>query len=212
VENDVMKPTQFIETKEELEKVLGTPSETQVNKCIDHIDQHCRIWIERTPFIVISSINRTGMMDVSPKGDPAGFVKVLDEKTLAIPDRLGNRRGDTFLNVLERSSCAIIFIIPLRREVVRVSGDAKIAYDPKLLQSMAINDKIPDLALVVTVREAMFHCGKSIIRSNLWNPDAWDSIDGLPTYAQALRSHAKSSQSEDELQAIVTNNEEKRLY
>jgi len=152
------------------------------------------------------------LMDVSPKGDPPGFVKVLDEKTLAIPDRLGNRRADTFGNVLENPNCAIVFIIPLRREVVRVNGEAKIARDPDLLESMAVDGKIPDLALVVDVKEAMFHCGKAIIRSNLWNPDAWLPIDGLPTYAQALHSHADRSVTIADFQAVVTTNEENRPY
>ena len=112
----MLKPTQFIRTKEELEAILGTPSEGQVNKCIDHIDELCRTWIERTPFIVLSSVNAAGLMDVSPKGDPPGFVKVLDENTLAIPDRPGNRRADTFLNILERmlrrhrGECVLLYL------------------------------------------------------------------------------------------------------
>lgn len=208
----MLQPTQFIRTKEELEAILGTPSEGQVNKCIDHIDELCRTWIERTPFIVLSSVNAAGLMDVSPKGDPPGFVKVLDENTLAIPDRPGNRRADTFLNILENPNCAIIFIIPRRREVVRVNGEAKITRDPSLLQTMAVNNKVPDLALVIQVKEAMYHCGKAIIRSNLWEPDAWPSVDGLPTYAQALRGHANPPGTDEELQARLTRNEIERLY
>lgn len=207
-----MKPNHFVETKRELEEILGVPSESQANKVIDHIDGHCRTWIERTPFIVISSIDGAGRMDVSPKGDPAGFVKILDAKTLAIPDRLGNRRADTFRNILENPNCAVVFIIPLRREVVRVSGTARISRDPDLLRSMAVQGKVPDLAMVMTVVEAMFHCGKSIIRSNLWNPEAWLPINGLPTYAQALRVHANPTDSDAAIAAIVANNERNRLY
>lgn len=208
----MMKPEQFVDTKEALVAILGTPVEAQANKCIDHIDDHCRTWIERTPFIVISTIDNAGMMDVSPKGDPPGFVKVLDKTTLAIPDRLGNRRCDSLLNILENPSCAIVFIIPLRREVVRINGTARIARDPELLQTMAVYNKAPDLALIVNVKEAMFHCGKAIIRSNLWNPEAWQPIDGLPSYAQALRSHSNPPMKDEELQAALTDNEENRLY
>jgi predicted pyridoxine 5'-phosphate oxidase superfamily flavin-nucleotide-binding protein len=111
-------------------------------------------------------------MDISPKGDPPGFVNVLDRETLAIPDRLGNRRIDTFLNVLQNPSVAIIFIVPKRREVVRVSGQGVLARDPDLLANMAINGKRPDLALIVFVKEAFFHCGKSI-RSGMWEPERW---------------------------------------
>jgi uncharacterized protein len=141
------------------------------------------------PFIVIASSNAAGAMDTSPKGDPPGFVKVLDKHTLAIPDRLGNHRGDTFLNVLENPSVGIIFIVPKRREVVRVSGTASLARDPDLLAEMTINGKSPDLAMIVRVREALFHCGKSMIRSGMWEPDRWGSIEGLPSYAQALKDH-----------------------
>ena len=207
-----MMPEKFVRTNDELVAILGKPIESQANKCIDHIDEHCRTWIERSPFIVISSVNAAGLMDVSPKGDPPGFVKVLDEHTLAIPDRPGNRRADTLVNVLENPSCAIVFLIPRRVEVVRVNGEAKIARDPALLQTMAVKDKVPDLALVVHVREAMFHCGKAMIRSNLWKPDAWPSIDGLPTYARALLDQAKPSETEEELQALITRIEKERLY
>jgi len=207
-----MKPKQFIRTKEELVAIMGTPSETQANKCIDHIDELCRAWIERTPFIVISTAGSAGAMDISPKGDPAGFVKVLDENTLAIPDRRGNRRADSLANLLENPNCAIVFIIPRRREVVRVNGVARIACDPHLLQSMAIDGKAPDLAIIVQVKEAMFHCGKSVVRSGLWEPDAWPSIDGLPSYAQALQKHAKPTATEEEMEAHIATGYKERLY
>jgi uncharacterized protein len=184
---------------------------------IDHIDAHCRAWIERSPFIVVSSINAAGAMDISPNGDPPGFVKVLDKQTLAIPDRLGNHRADTFLNVLENPSVAIIFIVPKRREVVRVSGTASLARDPELLAEMAVNEKAPDLAMIVRVREAFFHCGKSMIRSGMWEPNRWGSIDGLPTYAQALKDHGKLNnplfaESLESLQQLVQRNETQRVY
>jgi PPOX class probable FMN-dependent enzyme len=148
-----------IKTAAEAKAILGEDFPNQIAKIIDHIDPHCRAWIERCPFIVISSANAAGAMDTSPKGDPPGFVKILDEHTLAIPDRIGNHRGDTFLNVLENPNVGIIFIVPKRREVVRVSGTAQVVKDPELLQDMAVNGKLPDLALLVRVREAFFHCG-----------------------------------------------------
>jgi PPOX class probable FMN-dependent enzyme len=201
-----------VRTAAEVKEILGPDFPGQIAKVIDHIDAHCQAWIERCPFVVISSISATGAMDVSPKGDPAGFVKVLDEKTLAIPDRLGNHRGDTFLNVLENPSVGLMFIIPKRREVVRVSGHGEIARDPELLQTMAVNGKVPDLALIIRVREAFFHCGKAMIRSGMWEPDAWASIDGLPSYAQALKDHGKSQQELRVFEQIVINNEANRLY
>ena len=206
------QPTSVITTVAEIRALLGPVFETQVAKTIDHIDPHCRAWIERCPFIVISSIDATGAMDVSPKGDPPGFVKVLDRHTLAIPDRLGNNRGDTFLNVLQNPSVAIVFIVPKRREVVRVSGTARIVTDDDLLEAMAVQGKRPDLALVVTVKEAFFHRGKSMIRSGLWEPERWGPIDGLPSYAQALKDHGKLSVEVPEIERRIVHSEEHWLY
>jgi PPOX class probable FMN-dependent enzyme len=202
----------IVQTREEVQTILGEPFVTQVNKCIDHIDWHCRTWIERCPFIVIASANAKGAMDVSPKGDLPGFVQVLDEHTLAIPDRPGNHRADTFVNILEHPRVAIIFLIPRRGETLRISGQAYITRDLALLGRMAVRGKVPELALCVQVTEAMFHCGKALIRSQLWQPEAWPSIDGLPTYAKALVDHAHPPESEEEIQQRITHNERERLY
>lgn len=206
------EPKDIVTSASTIHDILGDCYPSQVNKVIDHIDDHCRAWIARSPFIVLSSTDARGRVDVSPKGDPAGFVKVLDRHTLAIPDRPGNRRADTFLNVLENPHVGIMFIVPLRREVVRIGGTAKIARDKDLLQMLAVNGKPPALALVVRVEEAMFHCGKSMIRSGLWQPEAWGAIEGLPSYAQALIDHGKLAYSLAEMQGRITNNEIEHLY
>jgi uncharacterized protein len=206
------QPKSVITTAAEVKALLGPDFESQVAKIIDHIDPHCRSWIERCPFIVVSSIAATGSMDVSPKGDPPGFVKVLDKHTLAIPDRLGNHRGDTFLNVLQNPNVGIVFIVPKRREVVRISGTAQIVRDRDLLESMTVQGKAPDLTLLVRVKEAFFHCGKSMMRSGMWEPERWGSIDGLPSYAQALKDHGQLSMGLHELEERVANNEAHRLY
>ena len=205
------QPEVTVTSAAEVKAILGPDFPNQTAKVIDHIDVHCRVWIERCPFIVVSSINAAGAMDTSPKGDPPGFVKVLDRHTLAIPDRKGNHRGDTFLNVLENPGVGIIFIVPKRREVVRVSGTALLARDPDLLATMAVNGKLPHIAMIVRVKEAFFHCGKSMIRSGMWEPGRWGSIDGLPTYAQALKDHGAQESLED-LQAMCDFNEARRLY
>ena len=201
-----------IRSATEIHTILGPQFPSQVAKVIDHIDDHCRAWIERTTFITVASVNAEGMVDVSPKGDPAGFVKVLDPKTLAIPDRMGNHRGDTFLNVLENPRVGIMCVVPKRREVVRISGSAEIVADPELLEEMAVNRKVPDLALVVRVEEAFFHCGKAMIRSHMWEPDQWGSIDGLPTYGRALKDHGELPDPVEELEQRMHNNEVNRLY
>ena len=204
-----------IRSAAEVKDILGPVHPSQIAKVIDHIDANCAKWIERCPFIVISSINAAGAMDISPKGDPAGFVKVLDKHTLAIPDRLGNQRADTFLNVLENPSVGILFIVPKRREVVRMAGLASLERDPDLLVRMAVNEKMPRIAMLVHVQEAFFHCGKSMIRSGMWEPERWGSIDGLPSYAQAMKDAGGPTNFKDSLeslQSLVERNETQRLY
>lgn len=203
---------EVVASVDELEAILGEQFDSQVNKVIDHVDEHCRAWIERSPFVVVSTASATGAMDVSPKGDPAGFVHVLDPKTIAVPDRPGNHRGDSFRNVLENPHVGLMFVVPKRREVVRVSGTAVVVKDQALLASMAVGDKVPTLALLVSVREAMFHCGKSMIRSHMWEPDLWGPVDGLPTYGQALVDHAALDTPLEQVEWMMNFNEEHRLY
>lgn len=205
-------PKDLVETPEQLKTILGPDIPSQVAKVIHRIDRHCRAWIERCPFVVVSSRGRSGAMDTSPKGDPPGFVKVLDERTLAIPDRPGNHRGDTFHNVLDDPQVSLLFLVPRRTEVLRMSGTALIARDADLLASMAVKGRTPDLALVVRIDEAFFHCGKSIIRSGLWEPERWGAIAGLPSYAQAIKDHARRDESVTDIERRVRWNETDRLY
>ena len=206
------EPKQVVSTKSEIREVLGDVLYSQDTKVIDHIDVHCQLWIERSTFVVVSTFDDSGRVDVAPKGDPSGSWKVLDPHTIAIPDRLGNNRADTLINVVENPRIGLMFVVPNRREVVRVSGSAVIARDSDLLESMAVKGKLPNFAIVVRVEEAMFHCGKSMIRSNLWNPDKWESVEGLPTYGQALVDHGKLPITADEMQAGVERNARESLY
>ena len=206
------EPKKPISTSEDVQRLLGEKFDNQERKVIDHIDDLCRAWIERSPFITIATVNLTGQVDVSPKGDPAGFVKILDQKTLAIPDRLGNNRGDTFHNIIENPRVGLMFVIPRRNEVVRVSGFAQIVQDDDILAMMAVNGKLPTMALLIHVEEAMFHCGKSMIRSKMWKPDEWPSIDGLPSYASAVKTHAAMPEPLEFYEKMMKYNDEKRLY
>src|SRR5258708_2644646 len=130
-------------------KLMREPPPPCVAKTIDLMDRHCRAFIARSPFVLVASSNARGQMDISPKGDPPGFVRVLNDSILAIPDRPGNRRADTFTNVLENPSVGLIFLVPGKSETLRVSGSAQVVRDPDLLESMALRDKAPDFALVV---------------------------------------------------------------
>jgi PPOX class probable FMN-dependent enzyme len=191
---------QVISSEEELRAILGHPSQRAAEKSIDHIDAHCAALIAHSPFLVIASADADGNMDISPKGDPEGFVKVLDSKTLVIPDRLGNRRGDTFSNILQNPKVGLYFLAPGYRETLRVSGAAQIVRDTELLESMSVQCKAPTLALVISVETAFFHCAKCVIRSGIWEHEKWGDIDGIPSLAQILIDHANISDSAEEVQ------------
>lgn len=188
------------------------PYESQTAKILDHIDEYCRVWIEHSTFLSMATVNNAGQVDVSPKGDPAGFVKVLDAKTLAIPDRPGNHRYDAFRNILETGRIGLVFLVPNRNEVVRVNGAAQVVRDMDVRAKLSVNDRIPDFAVIVRVEEAFYHCGKAIIRSKLWQPEDQLPTSALPTYAQALKAHGNLSRDLDELEKIMKYNDEKRLY
>jgi uncharacterized protein len=202
----------IISSEEELRTVLGHPSHRVLSKVTPILDEHCRRFIARSPFVLVASADTAGNIDVSPKGDPAGFVHVLDDRTLAIPDRPGNRRIDTFRNVLQNPKIGVLFIVPGKPETLRVGGNALIVRDVKLRERMAVRGKLPDFALVVSVVEAFFHCPKCMIRSKIWEPDAWPSLDGLPSLAEAMVTHANLTESIAEMQAIIERETRDRLY
>ena len=186
---------------EELRDLVPSPRSAQQTKVLSSLDGHCRRWIQRSPFVVVCSTDSSGNMDLSPKGDPAGFVQILDDKTLAIPDRPGNRRLDTLHNVLEQPHVGLMFMVPGRGEVLRVSGVAQIVNDPDLLATMAIKGRPPILALVIEANEVMFHCGKSVIRSKLWSPKDWPQIDELDSYAECLGDQTTSDETVAQMEA-----------
>lgn len=206
------EPTDVVTRVAEIRAVIPDEFASQTGKIIDHVDAFVRVWIERSPFVAIATHDRAGRADVAPKGDPAGFVKVLDEKTLAIPDRPGNHRFDTFDNILQTGRVALMFLVPNRTEVVRVNGAARIVRDLALRERMAINGKVPEFAILVRVEEAFYHCGKAVIRSRLWQLLEAAPLEGLPTYAQALIEHARLDRPLDEMERLMKGNEENRLY
>lgn len=205
-------PTDIVTTEAEVRAVIPGTIERQVRKVIDHIDDHIRVWIERSPFMTMATYSASGRVDISPKGDPAGFVKVLDRQTLAIPDRPGNHRFDSFLNIFETGRIGLMFMVPNRLEVVRVSGRATVVRDADLRASMAVEGKTPDFAIVVHVEEAFYHCGKAVIRSKLWEPDKALPIDGLPTYGRALKDHGNLDTPLEEVERLTEDNLKFRLY
>lgn len=201
-----------IGTEKELRDIIGYPSEIVTRKTINYIDEHCKSFIERSPFITIATSDLQGNFDVSPKGDPAGFVKILNDKTLAIPDRPGNRKADTLSNIIHNPNIGLIFLIPGVKETLRINGEAKIVTDQKVLDLLACQDKAPSVAIIVTVKEAFMHCAKCIIRSNLWSKTEVAPTTGLPSLAKALVDHGKLEISVQELDDMIKDDEKTNLY
>jgi PPOX class probable FMN-dependent enzyme len=170
----------LVTTMEQLESLYGKPYGPAVAKEIDHISNGYRALIEAAPFVVIATGGPEGL-DCSPKGDPAGFVRILDDKTLAIPDRPGNNRIDGFRNILRDPRIALLFIIPGVGETLRVNGRASISIDPELMQSFAVNGKLPRSVLVVQIETIFFHCSKAIVRSKLWDEATKIDRKNLPS-------------------------------
>lgn len=203
----------IVGTREELRQVINEPSRKVSQKVIDHIDDICRRFIAAAPFLVVATRGRDGRLDLSPKGDPAGFVVVLDEKTIAIPDRLGNNRVDSFENLMFDPAVGLIFMIPGHGDTLRVAGRGLIVRDGWLRERLAHRGQAPNLALVVTVEEAFMHCPKAIVRSGLWQPDRWPGIADVPSLAEAMVVHgALDDTSVPEMQAIIENDGRTRLY
>lgn len=194
---------EVITTRQRLRELSGGPSSRARGKVIDHIDALCRRFIAACPFVMVATRGADRQMDVSPKGDPPGFVAVLDEKTLAIPDRPGNHRLDTFENVLTHPEVGLFFMIPGNGDTLRVSGAGRIVRDSSLQSRLAANGKAPNLALIVTVEEAFMHCPKCMIRSRLWSPDHWPNRSDVPSLAEAIVAHAKPPETVAEVQAII---------
>jgi uncharacterized protein len=196
---------EVIPTRQRLRELSKQPSGRANNKIINHIDDICRRFIAACPFVIVASRGADGRMDLSPKGDPPGFVAVLDETTLAIPDRPGNHRLDTFDNVLTHPEIGLLFMIPGNGDTLRVSGKARIVRDSSLQARFAINGNSPNLVLVVTVEQAFMHCQKCVVRSRLWIPAEWPDRSNVPALAEAIMAHAKPAETTAEVRAIIEN-------
>jgi len=178
---------EVITTAQDLRKIVGPANRWFTSKILTRLDRRCREFVASSPFVVVGSADPLGLVDLSPKGDRAGFVRCLDDSTLAIPDRRGNQRVDTFHNVLQNPGVGLIFFVPGRRETLRVAGRAMIVRDFDIRSVMAEGGRVPELALIVAVERAFFHCGKCITRSNLWDFDAQREQAGtVPPIAPAL--------------------------
>ena len=173
-----------------LREVLGEPSALVQGKVVNRLNRLTRQYIERSPFVVVATGRPDGGLDVSPRGDPAGFVRILDERTLLLPDRPGNKLADTLTNLLGDDRIALLFLIPGVDDTFRVNGRARIVDDAELLEPSTVEGKAPRLGILVTVEEAYTQCPKALRRSDLWNPEKHISSDALPKSGEILRATA----------------------
>lgn len=209
----MLEVEEHIQSLQRLRELL--PTEGFVNtflKVSDRLNDTAREFIALSPFIIVATKSSQGLIDVSPKGDPAGFVEVYDDKTLIIPDRLGNHRVDGFQNLLEDPNVALLFIVPGHGDTLRVAGKARIVRDAAISKRLAVNGKEPLLALVVDVEEAFMHCSKSMIRSRLWQPDHWPARKSAPTLAEWVLATVDREQTLEEVQEDHSADEAARLY
>lgn len=180
-----MSPTELVTTEEQLAALYGEPMPVSITKEIDEVSDWHRAFIEASPFVVIGTAGPEGL-DCSPRGDPAPVVRVLDEHTLAIPDRRGNNRLDTLRNIVRDPRVALLFLIPGVGETIRVNGTAVIATDDELRASFTHAGKVPASVIVVTVETIYHQCSKAVVRSKLWDPDSHVPRESLPTTGQLM--------------------------
>ena len=183
-----MATTRAITDEAQLREILGEPTALVVTKISDRLNDLTRQFIERSPFVCVGTASPDGGLDVSPRGDPAGFVRILDERTLLMPDRPGNRIADTLTNLLADPRIALLFLIPGVGDTFRVNGTAEIIDDPDLLADSEVAGKVPRLGLLVSIEEAYTQCPKAIVRSELWNPEHHIDRSVLPSSGAIFRS------------------------
>ncbi|MCX7286651.1 MAG: pyridoxamine 5'-phosphate oxidase family protein [Rhodobacterales bacterium] len=177
----IPKPEHAVATEGALRSLYPATHTLAAIKSLPTLDAHAQDFIRRAPFLCIGTQGLQGGADVSPRGDPPGFVKVLDTHTLAIPDRPGNNRLDTMSNILANPTVGLLFIIPGFDDTLRINGQASLSTDPRLLQLMAINDREPTLAILVRVTEVFLHCAKAFRRSRLWDPAQFQNRRDMPS-------------------------------
>jgi PPOX class probable FMN-dependent enzyme len=203
----------LVTSEQDLRALVGYPSERALKKEQRALDANARAFIAHAPFVLVATADAAGRCDVSPKGDEAGFVRVLDDRHLVIPDRPGNARLDGMRNILANPHVGLIFLVPGREETLRVNGRAAIVRDADLLAGMAVRGKVPLLAIGVMVEEVFLHCAKAFKRSGLWEPARWPSLEALPTAACMLWEATRpAGKTVEDVERELQDGYAKRLY
>jgi uncharacterized protein len=202
----------IVEDIREIREIYGEPMERTLKKQLPRLEKHSRAFIGMSPFIVMATCDAEGRCDASPKGDGPGFVTVIDDETLLIPDRLGNNRVDSIGNILQHPRVGLIFFVPGIRETLRVNGRAQITTDPELLSRMAVNGKLPRSGILVTADEVYFHCGKALIRSDLWNPEKHVARTDFPSLGVVIADQIGQKVEPKEAERMTEESYRTRLY
>ncbi|MDQ2699054.1 MAG: pyridoxamine 5'-phosphate oxidase family protein [Actinomycetota bacterium] len=187
-----------VSSAEELEAIVGMPEPRTANKARDRLHAVDLAWLAAAPLAFVATSDEHGHLDVSPKGDPAGFASVLDDTTIALPERTGNRRADGFHNILRNPHVGLLFVIPGRGDTLRINGRATIVRDAPFIDDMVVRGHRPTLALLVDIDEVFFHCSKAFLRSKAWQPETW-TPDAAPRRAQIAQAVERQGESLDVL-------------
>ncbi|WP_299841649.1 pyridoxamine 5'-phosphate oxidase family protein [uncultured Jannaschia sp.] len=193
-----LKSEFLISDEEDLRRLFPATNEIAVRKCLNYVDKHARSFIERSPFMCIGTQSGNGRADVSPRGDPCGFVKILDDRTLLIPDRPGNNRLDTLSNITTNPNVGLLFMVPGFDDTMRVNGHAQLTRDPDILSLMAVNDRIPTIAIAVHVEEVFIHCAKAFRRSKLWQQDHHQDRKDVPSLMNIILDQTTGAPADPE--------------
>ena len=200
----------LITSEDALRALHPAPMSRATDKVLTRLDQHCRAILALSPFCVLAT-QGPGGADVSPRGDPPGFIRELDERTLLLPDRVGNNRLDAFVNVLANPRVGLLVIVPGMGETLRINGTARITDDARVLAGSAMDGRAPKVGLVIGIEEAFLHCPKAFVRSGLWDPARHIDRKVLPSYPRMLLDHVQGlTEAENDRQSQIM--EERGLY
>lgn len=207
------EPDRWVEitSEAELREMLGPPMARAATKDRARLHPRDLEWLAASPLCLVATASADGRCDVSPKGDPPGFTLVLDDTTIALPERAGNRRADGFHNVLANPHVGLLYLIPGRGDTLRINGRARLVRDATFFDRMIVNGHRPRLALVVEIEQIFFHCAKAFMRSELWQPATWRP-DAVPTYAELIKAVQHTPESLEELQQYYGPGYERLLY
>ncbi|MEV8376256.1 pyridoxamine 5'-phosphate oxidase family protein [Kribbella sp. NPDC056861] len=200
-----------ITSEEELREVVPAPNQTVVDKVRKDLHELDKEWLAQSQFCLVATSAADGSCDVSPKGDPAGFTKVLDDNTIAIPERAGNRRIDGFLNIVSNPQVGLIYLIPGRGETLRINGRARIIKEAPFFDDMIVKGNRPQLALLVEIDEIFHHCSKAFLRSQIWKPETWNP-EAMPSRAQIAKALDRRDADLAELEKYYGTSYEEGIY